>query len=205
MSARAWPVVGVALAVLWLFVRGVEAAAAAVAGEFLIGLAVGLPLAFVFRRLYADRVDLGRGLHAVPAALLYLGTFTREVVIANVDVAYRVVAPGPPIEPEVIRIPLRVRTALGVTTIANSITITPGTLTLDHDDERNALYVHVIDGRDIEDVVAPIRAWEDYALVVFAEELDPGDPAPPIAITGDEFDGDPSPPVAATGGEPDGG
>jgi len=78
----------------------------------------------------------------------------------------------------VIEFPLRVETDLAITTIANSITLTPGTLTMDHDDGRNALYVHTIDGRDPEAVVEPIRQWEDYALVIFDERRSPGDPVP---------------------------
>ncbi|WP_135533274.1 Na+/H+ antiporter subunit E [Halostella pelagica] len=179
---RRWPVVGVLFGVLWLFVRGVELAVDAVLGQFLLGLGVGLPIAYVFRRLYDDTVDLGRTTRAVPYVALYVSAFLKEVVVANVDVAYRVLDPSLPIEPEVILIPLRVETDLGVTTIANSITITPGTITLDYDSEANALYVHVIDGRDPQGIVEPIREWEDYALVIFDEERTPADPAPEIAV-----------------------
>jgi multicomponent Na+:H+ antiporter subunit E len=49
---------------------------------------------------------------------------------------------------------------------------------MDYDDDRNSLYVHAISGNDRETVVAPIRRWEDYALVIFDEDLDPGDPVP---------------------------
>jgi multicomponent Na+:H+ antiporter subunit E len=184
VTVRTWPVFGLVLAALWLLVRGPEPAVDAVLGDLLFGLLVGFPVAFLFRRFYADTYDLGRGLRAVPYAALYVVVFLREVVVANVDVAYRAVAPGPPIEPEVIYVPLRVETDLGVTTIANSITITPGTVTLDHDDEYDGLYVHVIDGRNVEEVVEPIRTWEDYALVIFDEPLDPGDRPQRVTITG---------------------
>lgn len=184
MKTRAWPVFGVVLAVLWVFVRGPEPAVDAVVGELLFGVVVGVPVAFLFRRFYADTVDPVRGLSVVPYAVLYVLVFMREVLVANVDVAYRAVAPGPPIDPEVIYVPLRVETDLGVTTIANSITITPGTVTLDYDEEYNGLYVHVIDGRNVDDVIEPIRTWEDYALVIFDEELDPGDRPQRITITG---------------------
>ncbi|NHN47213.1 Na+/H+ antiporter subunit E [Halostella sp. JP-L12] len=179
---RRWPVVGAAFAALWVFVRGVEFAPDAVLGQFLLGLVVGMPVAFVFRRLYAAEIDLGGSLRSIPAAAAFGAVFLREIVVANVDVAYRVLAPGTQIDPEVILVPLRVETDVGVTTIANSITITPGTITLDHDPEANALYVHVIDGRDPEAIVEPIRAWEDYALVIFDEERSPDDPAPDIAV-----------------------
>ncbi|MEF8852098.1 MAG: Na+/H+ antiporter subunit E [Haloarculaceae archaeon] len=177
---RRWPVVGVGLAVLWLFVRGVELGVEAVVGEFLIGLGVGLPVAFVFRRFYLPRVDLGARVRGLPYAVVYLVAFLWELLTANIDVAYRVLAPSMPISPEVIEIPLRVESDLAITTIANSITLTPGTLTMDYDEERNSLYVHAIDGRDPGSVVEPVRTWEDYALRIFDEERSPGDPVPTV-------------------------
>ena len=179
---RTWPVAGSLFAVLWVFVQGPPIAPEPIVGSLLIGLVVGLPTAFVFRRLYGETVDLPRTLRGVPYALLYALTFVREAIVASLDVTYRVLAPAGPIESEVILIPLRVRTDLGVTTIANSITMTPGSLTLNYDPEENALYVHVIDGSDPEDIVDPIRGWENYALVIFDEELSPGDPAPDFAV-----------------------
>ena len=180
---RRWPVAGVFFGVLWVFVRGPAFTPSALLGQFVFGVAVGLPVAFVFRRLYAETIDLRRVLSTLPAVAGYLFVFAREVIVANVDVARRVLLPGMPLEPEVILVPLRVETDLGVTTIANSITITPGTITLDHDPEENALYVHSIDGSDLESVVKPIRAWERYALIIFDEERSPDDPAPPIRNT----------------------
>jgi len=180
---RRWPVTGVLFGGLWVFVRGPTFTADAILGQFLVGLAVGFPIAYVFRRLYAEGLDPRQTLRSIPSVVGYTAIFAREVVVANLDVAYRVLVPGNRLEPEVILVPLRVQTDLGITTIANSITITPGTITLDHDPEENALYVHSIDGSDLESVVEPIRAWERYALVIFDEERDPDDPAPPIQNT----------------------
>ncbi|MEF8757825.1 MAG: Na+/H+ antiporter subunit E [Halobacteriales archaeon] len=179
---RTWPTAGALFGILWVFVHGPPLAVDALLGSLLVGLGVGVPLAYVFRRLYADVVNLRRSFRGVPYALLYVLTFVREALVSSVDVTYRVLAISQPIEPEVILIPLRVRTDLGVTTIANSITMTPGSLTLDYDPEQNAVYVHVIDGSDPEDIVEPIRTWEDYALVIFDEDLSPGDLAPDFAV-----------------------
>jgi len=175
---RRWPVVGIVLAALWLFVRGVQLSVWNVIEELLIGLAVGVSLAYATRGLYTRSVSVRSGLVSLPAALVYVGFYLWELIKANLNVAYRVIAPSLPIHPDVIEIPLRVETDLAITTIANSITLTPGTLTMDYDPDRNALYVHAIASRDRESVVAPIRRWEDYALVIFDEELDPGSPVP---------------------------
>ena len=188
MRVRTWPVVGVVFAVLWVFVRGLPLTPVSVVRGLLAGLLVGLPVAFVFRRLYSKQSDLGRTVRALPSAARYLGAFTRELLRANIDVAYRVLSPGMPIEPEVILVPLRVESDIAITVIANSITITPGTVTLDYDDETNALYVHGVDGRDPEAIAEPIRTWEDYALEGFDEAASPSDPPPDIVVSGGERD-----------------
>lgn len=190
-GTRKWPVIGVLLGILWLFVRGVHLDPRTLVGEFIIGLAVGLPLAYGTRRLYTDRVDLRRGIFATPWAIRYVVTFLSVLITANIDVAYRVLAPSMPIEPDVIAIPLRVERAAAITTIANSITLTPGTLTMDHDDETNTLYVHSLVARDVESVVGPIRTLEDYALRIFDESAQPTDPPTRQARSvADEMPGD---------------
>ena len=74
---RQWPVSGVLLAVLWIFVRGVELTPVRLAEEFIIGLLVGFPLAFAVRRFYADETAVARTLRALPFALLYVVTFLK--------------------------------------------------------------------------------------------------------------------------------
>lgn len=184
---KRWPVLGIVLAVLWLFVRGISLTPARIAEEFLIGLAVGLPIAFVFRRFYAEEFALAGTLRVIPYVFIYLIIFIKDLLVANIDVTYRVLAPSMPIEPDVVAVPLRVESDAAITTIANSITLTPGTLTMDYDDETNTLYVHGITGSDREAVVAPIYTWEDYALVIFDEKASPDDepPAPRGDVGGD--------------------
>lgn len=186
MSRRKWPVVGVLLAILWLFVRGVQLTVASVIGEFIIGLTVGLPIAYGSRRLYLERIDVLRSLSVIPTAVRFVVLFLWEVLTANVDVAYRVLHPRMPIEPDVVEVPLRVESDAAITTIANSITLTPGTLTMDHDPDTNTLYVHGIIGRRRDEVLKPIRRWEDLLLVCFDEPASPESvpPTPPSRLTG---------------------
>lgn len=185
---RTWPLSGGVLAILWLFVRGIALEPRVILGEFMIGLALGLPVAYVSRRFYVGELDFGHYIRASPYAALYVLVFLKDLLVANLDVAYRVLAPSMPIEPAVVVFPLRVKKDVAITTIANSITLTPGTLTMDYDDEHNVLLVHAIDGRDPDAVKAPIRRWEDYALLIFDEELKPGDPPPEVPVGG-ETDG----------------
>lgn len=196
---RRWPFTGLTLAVLWLFIRGVELTPERLAEEFVVGLVVGLPIAFVAQRFYAPSTPFDRRLRVLPYTLLYILAFLSELLTANVDVARRVLSPSLPIDPEVFEVPLRVESDVAITTIANSITLTPGTLTMDYDAETNSLYVHSIDGSDRQGVLAPIRNWEDYALVIFDEKRDPTDSVPAVPtkdVAGPIADGE-----GETGGE----
>lgn len=177
---RKWPVIGGVLAILWLFISGPSLQVAPLVNTLIVGLIVGLFVAYATRDVYSDTIQIGPLLRSVPAGIQYLLLFTKELITANIDVAYRVLAPSLPIEPDVVAIPLRVETDLAITTIANSITLTPGTLTMDYNEETNTLFVHAITGQDnYESIVAPIRAWEDLALVIFDETASPEDPYPP--------------------------
>jgi multicomponent Na+:H+ antiporter subunit E len=182
MKLPRWLVAGVLFGVLWVFVRGATLTPQSLLSTFVVGVAVGFPVAYLFRRLYDQEVEIVRPFRTIVPVILYVLNFSWEIIVANLDVAYRVLSPGMPLEPQVILVPLRVETAVGVTTIANSITITPGTITLDHDPDENALYVHIIDGRDPEAVAEPIREWEDYALRIFDEPKSADDPHPEIRV-----------------------
>ena len=177
-TGLSWIEAGVVLAGLWLLVRGVALEPVRLAEEGLIGLAISLPVAYAVRRFYEPMTGFVRRPRMLGYVALYAAAFLVELVTANVDVARRVLAPSMPIEPAVVEMPLRVESDLAITTIANSITLTPGTLTMDYDRETNALYVHSIDGSDRAAIVEPIRRWEDYALAIFDERLKPGDPVP---------------------------
>ena len=75
--------------------------------------------------------------------LIYLlGPFFWGMAKANIDIAYRVITGR--INPAIVRISPKLKTDLGITMLANSITLTPGTLSVDIDEKTNDLYVHWI-------------------------------------------------------------
>jgi len=70
------------------------------------------------------------------------GPFFVGMAKANLDVAYRVITGK--INPGIVKVSPNLKTDLGITLLANSITLTPGTLTVDIDEENNDLYIHWI-------------------------------------------------------------
>ena len=65
------------------------------------------------------------------------------IVKANVDVVYRVLHPDMPIWPGIVKVRTSLRSPAGIATLANSITLTPGTLSVNALDD-GTLYVHWI-------------------------------------------------------------
>ena len=72
----------------------------------------------------------------------YLPVFWWQHFLANLEVAYRVLHPNLPIRPAVVRVKTGLKSDMGLTTLANSLSLVPGTTSVDVDREKGLLYVH---------------------------------------------------------------
>lgn len=118
-------------------------------------IVVGALAALVVTIASAPYIGLFVGLRITPAApwhlIRYLGYFFIALIGANLDMARRVLSPSLPIRPALVEIKTELTSSLGRMLLANSITLTPGTLSVDIDDDR--ILVHWIDcspGTDLE-------------------------------------------------------
>jgi len=75
----------------------------------------------------------------------YVPMFLWECLKANIDVALRVLNPKLPINPGIVKVKTTLKSDTGLTFLANSITLTPGTFCVDIDAEKGILYIHWID------------------------------------------------------------
>jgi multicomponent Na+:H+ antiporter subunit E len=102
-------------------------------------------------------------------ALVYIPVFFYYVIKANLDVVYRALHPRMPIKPGIVKIKTNLKTRSGITALANSITLTPGTLTVDLTDD-GFLYVHWINVKsdDVEQATEFIaRRFEWFLQKIF--------------------------------------
>jgi multicomponent Na+:H+ antiporter subunit E len=83
--------------------------------------------------------------------------FAWELVLANLRVARLVLGPRAGLRPAIVALPLDVRSDLAIQLLATTITLTPGTLSLDVSSDRRTLYVHVVDLGPAADVDAFVR------------------------------------------------
>jgi multicomponent Na+:H+ antiporter subunit E len=105
---------------------------------------------------------------AVIAGFLYFGYFFRQLVRSNFRLAAIVLSPGLPIDPGIIKLRTTLKSRMGRLMLANSITLTPGTLTVEVQDEY--LYVHCVTtgSTDIEGATREVaEGFERYLKVMY--------------------------------------
>ena len=136
--------------------------------ELVLGSVVSLTVVFVARQ----RLALLSGLRLTPLAplhlLRYLGYFFGQLALSNLDVARRVISPRLPIHPELVEVRTDLTSDLGRMLLANSITLTPGTLTVEAEGDR--LLIHWIDstpGSDLESATHAIAAGFEQRISGF--------------------------------------
>jgi multicomponent Na+:H+ antiporter subunit E len=137
-------------------------------------LITGCVVALVVAILAGPRAAIFSGLRLTPLAPLhlirYLGYFSVALVRANLDMARRVLSPSLPIRPAVVEVATTLRSDLGRLLLANSITLTPGTLSVDVREER--ILVHWVDcppDVDLTAATADIAAGFERHLKGFLE------------------------------------
>lgn len=111
--------------------------------EMILGLILSLITGFISQSIFVKK-DL-RMLNPVRWIMLLaylIGPFFISLAKANIDVAYRVITGK--INPGIIKIKPDLKEDLSITMLANSITLTPGTLSVDIDEDSNELYIHWI-------------------------------------------------------------
>ncbi len=97
---------------------------------------------------------IGRASRRVWAGLVWLVTFVYQNILANVSVAWLVLRPWVRVNSGLVRVPLDLRTDAGITMLAHTITLIPGTMTVDVASDRTYLLVHVL---AIEDPAATVE------------------------------------------------
>jgi multicomponent Na+:H+ antiporter subunit E len=109
-------------------------------GNLAVGFGLGLLILFFTRRVVGAPTYTRKVWRVINLVLFFI----RELVIANLRVAYEVLTPSFRMRPGVVAIPLDARTDVEITLLANMITLTPGTLSLDVSADRQVLYLHAM-------------------------------------------------------------
>lgn len=124
---------------------------AAVTGSFsLLNLLFGFALAALALSLIREQVGTVGYLSRMRRVLSLIFLFVYELVLSAIAVAKLVLKPDMNLKPAFVAYPLRVNRDFEITLLANLITLTPGTLSVDVSPDRKTLYIHAIDVPDEE-------------------------------------------------------
>ena len=130
--------------------------------NFVVGFGLGYVILWLVHRtasssIYATQASQESHVHdslkyfiKAPQVIRFIFYFIWELIKANLQVAYEIITPNYSMRPGVIAIPLDIKTDAEITLLANLITLTPGTLSLDVSDDQQTLYIHAMYVDDLE-------------------------------------------------------
>lgn len=121
------------LMLMWVFLTGSYELS-----SFTFGFFIG----FFIMWIIGSQKQSNKYVKIIPRIISFIFYFLYEVIVANLQVAYEVMTPNLYVKPGIIKIPLDVETNTEISILANLITLTPGTLSIDVSDDKKVLYVH---------------------------------------------------------------
>lgn len=128
-------------AITWAALSG-----SASAHNLVLGFVLGALALFLVREPFGSKAYLWRVLAITALALMFL----KDLALSAIKVATTVLRPEMNLKPGIFAFPLTVDRDFEITLLANMITLTPGTLSVDVSDDRKTLYVHALDCADPE-------------------------------------------------------
>ena len=152
-------------AAFWTFLGSTLQWVAALAGVFLAGLL----LHYLSKNLSTGIFEKGRGGWRDPfTAAAGVARYSWAVVISNLKVARFIIDFRRPVRPAILKVHIGEMGEMEQTIVANSITLTPGTITVDFSEDGQHIYVHVLEAEDAD---AARRALLDHLETHFGRGL----------------------------------
>ena len=136
--------------------------------NILMGIVAAGVTTLLFGKYFVTRVRLFLEPKRYVWLVVYIFIFLWECIKANFDVAYRVLHPAMPIKPGIVKVKLGIKTDLARTMLANSITMTPGTIAVDV--VGDVMYVHwiYVSSEDPEEYTHKVSGrFEKYIQKIF--------------------------------------
>lgn len=151
------PVLAGLLAIVWIMLMN-----QLTPGTLVMGAIVGIAVTKLTSVYWPERPRIRRPLLIAE----YLAVFLRDIMISNLQVAWLVLFRDPStLNSRFITVPLEVATPEAVVALAATITLTPGTLSVDVADDRRSLLVHCIDVDDVDAAIADIKQRYERRLI----------------------------------------
>lgn len=149
------PMQSLILFVVWLLLNNTLAP-----GHLLLALvlALGIPLLIAPTQTPQPRVVRHW------RAIRYVGLVLWDILVANFEVALRVLGPTRKLKPAFVAVPLELEGALPITILASTISLTPGTVSAELSEDRQWLYVHALHLEDEAALIHQIKSRYEASI-----------------------------------------
>lgn len=149
------PLLTPALAAIWLLLNNSLAP-----GHLLLGALLGWLIPLFTLRFWPETVRIRR-----PGVLLrFIGVVALDIVVANLAVAWRILRGPRHLRPAFVEVPLSLESDLAISLLANTICLTPGTVSALLSEDRAVLLVHALDAPDPDAVREHIKSRYEAPL-----------------------------------------
>lgn len=135
------------IALIWFFMVGKHRAL-----DFALGFVIGFLILYAFQGMLNRPPYFRRAL----AGLRYLGMYLKKMFLSNLQMAYAILHPKMPVKPGIFDIPVDGLTPVEILVLANTISLIPGTISVDVDEKGTQLVVHGLVIPELERVSAEI-------------------------------------------------
>ncbi len=149
------PLITLALTVVWLLLVN-----SAAIGQIVLGLTLGWAIPLFTLRFWPETPRIYRPLSLLRFIVRVLG----DIVVANLTVARLIVGRPERLRPAFVLMPLVLKSDLAISLLANTICLTPGTVSARLTLDRQHLLVHTLDTADAERLVATIKSRYETPL-----------------------------------------
>lgn len=149
------PLLSVLVAATWLLAQN-----SLYIGHIILAVGLGIALPRLTHGFWPGAPRLKRP----GVALRLLGVFSYDILVANFHVARLVLGPNDRLRPGFLEVPLDIADEFGIALLASMVTLTPGTVSADLDDEHRVLLVHALDIDDADAMVALIKSRYERPL-----------------------------------------
>lgn len=139
----------IVLALIWVSMTGQFTLA-----NFLLGLGLSFILLWVGQRS-GPQLSYFNKVQKVINLSFY---FIWQLIVANIRVTYDILTPRPYMLPAVVAVPIELKSDTEIMILANLITLTPGTLSLDVSPDQRILYVHTMHLGDVNEFIEEIKS-----------------------------------------------
>lgn len=148
------------LAVIWVIATGV-----ATAENFIFGFIIGLGILWITATKKSDR----KYFVILPKLVYFFLFLVWKLILSNISTVKESLYSKSRLEPGIVKVPLTLKDEFHIVTLANLVSLTPGTMVMDISDDMKVMYVHVMHLEDKDKFIRELKEdFENKLIEIFA-------------------------------------